>query len=80
MAKMSRSDLKHYRAYLNGHDISAQTIEADAINGYVDIMDSYARYPGGRPGQCARIQRRLYGNVRVTFRGQPTQFASTRTQ
>lgn len=64
-----------WRVQLNGCDIHPSLVrEADTLGGWVEVYDSFARYPGGRgiifvDGNT--ISRQLFGDVTIRFRGIP---------
>lgn len=66
---------------LNGHRIEKQTIAADVLEGWVEVCDVYDRGLVKKPIHTGRpvyqiITRRLYGSVRITYRGIPLLRAS----
>ena len=70
--KLSSKEIAHIRVTLNGHGgFESQVIAADALEGWVEVMDSWGQNPRGKKiiVQHNVISRRLYGDVRITYRG-----------
>jgi hypothetical protein len=60
------------RIYYNGHDLARESLvtEADAVLGYVCVIDRAERYPGGGKALAGRhgfYGRRLWGDVSIVY-------------